>query len=202
MTNSIVRVLSAALLALGILFAGPVHADASAEAFVKARQAELTALLRKENTEANQREIAAVFDRMLDYDRLAKEALGPYWDERTPEERKEFQALLTELVQRAYRKNLRKTLDYEVSFKGQDSAKSGYLVQTVAHHKTNPRAEQVTIDYALHKVQGQWRVYDIITEGSSLVSNYRSQFRRIIKKNGFPGLIERMKKKVNEDGDG
>lgn len=198
MNVSIARILSTLVLALGVLLAGPVAAESSAEGFVKARQAELTALLREGDGTANQKQVAAVFDRMLDYDKLAQESLGKHWDERTPEERKEFQALLTKLVQRAYRQNLRKTLDYDVSFKGTDAAKDGSLVQTVARHRTDPRQEPVSVDYVLHKVQGQWRVYDIVTEGSSLVSNYRSQFNRIIKKQGFPAVLEKMKKKVDE----
>ncbi len=197
MNFSIARILSTLVLALGVLVAGPAAAESSAEAFVKARQAELTALLR-DGSGSNQQQIAAVFDRMLDYDKLAQESLGRHWDARTPEERKEFQALLTELVQRAYRQNLRKTLDFDVTFKGTDAAKDGSLVHTIAKHRTDRRQEPVTVDYVLHKVQGQWRVYDIITEGSSLVSNYRSQFARIIKKDGFPDVIARMKKKVAE----
>lgn len=199
MNHSIVRLLSAAILALGLGLAGPAGAQGTAEDFVRERQAELTSLLRKPDTAANQQQIAAVFDQLLDYDRLARESLGAYWEQRTPEERQEFQALLMQLVQRAYRKNLRKTLDYEVTFKGQDAAKNGYLVQTVARHRTNRREEPVSVDYLLHKVDGQWRVYDIVTEGSSLVGNYRSQFRRIIKKDGFPEVLERMKKKLRED---
>lgn len=199
MNHSIVRFFSAAILALGLAFGGPALAQGSAEDFVKARQAELTTLLRQGDSAANQQQVAAVFDRMLDYDRLARESLGKYWDQRSPEEREEFQSLLTQLVQRAYRKNLRKTLDYEVAFKGQDSANNGYLVQTVARHRTNPREEAVSIDYLLHQVDGQWRVYDIVTEGSSLVGNYRSQFRRIIQKQGFPEVLVRMKKKLREE---
>lgn len=199
MKQSIVRLLSTVTLALGLAFSLPAAAEGSAEGFVKARQSELTTLLRKPESPANQKEVAAVFDRMLDYDRLARESLADEWDKRTPEERKEFQELLTQLVQRAYRKNLRKTLDYDVSFKGQDAAKQGYLVQTVAKHRTNPRQEPVSVDYALHQVNGDWRVYDIITEGSSLVANYRSQFRRIINKNGFPAVLERMRKKLQEE---
>ena len=69
MNFSIARILSTLVLALGVLVAGPAAAESSAEAFVKARQAELTALLRDGNG-SNQKQIAAVFDRMLDYDKL------------------------------------------------------------------------------------------------------------------------------------
>ena len=43
---------------------------------------------------------------------------------------------------------------------------------------------------------GAWRVQDIITEGVSLVSSYRCQFTKIVKKDGFPTLIQKMKDKL------
>ena len=46
-----------------------------------------------------------------------------------------------------------------------------------------------------------WRVYDIITDGVSLVKNYRRQFRRIIRDEGWDGLIDRMQKKLETDDD-
>lgn len=197
MKSLIVRILSVLTVLSAVLLASPARAE-SAEQFVKERQAELTALLRKPESAANQKEIGAVFDRMLDYDKLAKDSLGDRWDKLSPDEQKQFQGQLTQLVQRAYKKNLRKTLDYDISFTGQDEAKKGYLVQTVAKHKTDKRQEPVRVDYVLHQVGGKWLIYDIITEGSSLVANYKSQFRRIIEKDGFPALLERMKKKLGE----
>jgi phospholipid transport system substrate-binding protein len=197
MKSLFARILPVLTLLCGLFITSYAHAE-SAEDFVKSRQNELTAILRKPESAANQKEISAVFDRMLDYDKLAKDSLGDQWDKLSADQQKEFQGLLTQLVQRAYKKNLRKTLDYDVSFKGQDAAKKGYLVQTVANHKTDKRSEPISVDYALHQVGGKWLVYDIITEGSSLVGNYKSQFRRIIEKNGFPALIEKMKKKMGE----
>src|SRR5690606_26943704 len=99
-----------------------------------------------------------------------------------------------------YRKNLKKTLDYDVNFKGAGKAKKGTLVKTVAKNKKNDREEPVSIDYVLHQVDGKWRIYDIVTEGSSLVNNYRSQFRRVIKQKGFDELLARMKKKLDKEG--
>jgi phospholipid transport system substrate-binding protein len=132
---------------------------------------------------------------------LAKESLGEHWAQLSESERNEFRTVLRQLVRNAYRKNLRKTLDYGVEYRGEEKASSGFLVRTIARHRTNPREEPVSIDYLVHKVDGRWRVHDIVTEGSSLVNNYKNQFRRVIKKNGFAELMRRMKKKL-EKGEG
>lgn len=167
---------------------------ANPETWIKDKHAELTPLLKKKSAQ-NDQKIEAIFDEILDYDTLARESLGDQWEGRSDTERKDFQALLKQLVQKAYRENLRKTLDYDIEYHGDAKAKDGSLVRTVAHNRKNSREEPISIDYLVHEVAGQPRIRDIITEGSSLVGTYRSQFRRIIKKEGFDGLIKRMKAK-------
>ncbi|MGC4092158.1 MAG: ABC transporter substrate-binding protein [Polyangiaceae bacterium] len=98
----------------------------------------------------------------------------------------------------AYRKSLKRISDYNVEFKGETPSEGGQIVRTVAKSRTDARQEPLSIDYVVHEVNGKWRVADIVTEGSSLVANYRNQFRRIIKKNGFPELMKRMKTKLDK----
>ena len=171
---------------------------ATAQSYLEAKQKELTALIRQPSSAATDKKLQTTFDAILDYDALAKDSLGTMWDERSEAERKEFQSLLTTLVQAAYTKNIRGTLDYNITFVGAQPAKDGQLVQTVAKHSTDARKEKVHIDYLVHQVGGSWRVYDIITEGSSLVKNYNSQFRSIVGRKGFPDLLSRMRKKAAE----
>ncbi len=191
---------SLALVAV-LTFSAPLALAApAAEGFVKDKQTELTELVRKAKTPADDRKLEGAFDEVLDYDTLARESLKEYWDERKPEERKEFQDVLQKLVRAAYRKNLKRIGNYDVSYKGEDKGVAGQVVHTVAKSRGNAREEPVSIDYVVREQGGKWRIVDIVTEGSSLVGNYRSQFRRIIKKQGFPDLIRRMKVKL-EKGD-
>jgi len=179
---------------------GMALADSAAETALKAKQSELGSLLKKGKSAANEKKIEAIFDELLDYDALAKDSLGSHWDSVSDGDRKEFQDVLKRLVRNAYRKNLKKTLSYEVSYKGSDEGKKGVVVHTVAKSKSDSREEPVSIDYTMHKVDGKWRVRDLTTEGSSLVRNYKSQFGRVIKKKGFPELMRRMKKKLEKEG--
>jgi len=175
-------------------------AEPAAQSALKAKQAELGTLLKKGKSANNEKKIEAIFDELLDYDALAKDSLGSHWDSVSESERKDFQDVLKRLVRNAYRKNLKKTLSYEVQYKGSDEGKKGVVIHTVAKSKKNAREEPVSIDYTMHKVDGKWRVRDLTTEGSSLVRNYKSQFGRVIKKKGFPELMRRMKKKLEKEG--
>ena len=54
------------------------------------------------------------------------------------------------------------------------------------------------MNYRLLQASGTWKVYDVVIEGVSLVSNYRSQFSRIIHESGYAELVRRLKTKVSE----
>jgi phospholipid transport system substrate-binding protein len=184
-------------LALVLLLAGSAVAGGdSAQSFMKDKQTELSTLVKKGGA-ADRKKVETVFDAILDYDALAQSSLRDHWKDRSDAERREFQDTLKQLVQRAYRKNLDRTADYDVRFDGEaKGAADGVIVKTVAQSRSNAREEPISIDYVVHKVAGAWRIQDIVTEGSSMVSNYHQQFNRIIKKDGFPELIRRMKTKL------
>jgi phospholipid transport system substrate-binding protein len=169
-----------------------IASAAEAENFMKGKHGELTALV-KQNKD---KKLEQLFDEVLDYDALAKASLGDEWDKRSADEQAEFQKLLTQLVRSAYRRNLKKTANYEVQFLGESPGQGGILVRTEAHNRGNAREEPVSIDYLMHQVDGKWRVADIVTEGTSMAATYRNQFRRIIKKSGFPEVLKRMQRKV------
>ena len=189
--------------ALAVVVAGFWQSVASAadgpSAVVQARQKQVTALLKQRQDSGTPEKIEAVFDAFIDYDALAKRSLDRYWGERSPQEREQFTDILRQLVRSAYRKSLDRTLDYAISYTGETKVEGGILVKSVATHRTNKRKEPIAIDYVLHQVGDEWRVFDIVTEGSSLVSNYRNQFRRVIKRDGFGRLMEMLRKKLKKE---
>ena len=68
------------------------------------------------------------------------------------------------------------------------------MVKTEVVRKT----ENINIDYKLLKQGDQWKVYDFIIEGVSMVRNYRSQFSKIIHRESFAKLMEQMSEKVQK----
>ncbi|HWA73641.1 MAG TPA: ABC transporter substrate-binding protein [Polyangiaceae bacterium] len=194
------RSFRAAALVAALVFAAPLAQAAEAENFVKGKQTELTELVRKAKTPADEKRIETAFDDVLDYETLARESLKDSWGDLKAEERSEFQDVLKRLVRATYRRNLKRIKDYEVGYNGESKVELGQIVRTVAKSRSNAREEPVSIDYVVREAGGKWRIVDIVTEGSSLVGNYRNQFRRIIKKQGFPELIRRMKTRAEKGG--
>jgi phospholipid transport system substrate-binding protein len=172
---------------------GMANAGAATDV-VKAKQSTLFELIKDAN--GNKKKVSALFDEMLDYGALAEASLGSEWAARSDAEKAEFSGLLKQLVQKAYERNLKKTLSFNIEYLGEETAGSVIVVKTKAVSKTNAREEPIEINYKMQEKGGAWRVNDIVTEGVSLVSSYRSQFTKIVKKDGFPALIKKMKDKV------
>lgn len=194
------RWIQAVLLGAALALVAPFAAAAPAQDFMKTKQTELSAMVKNSKTPADDKKLHAAFDEVLDYDVLARESLKEHWDGLKPEERAEFQETLKKLVRAAYKKSLKRIANYDVEFMGESKGELGQVVRTVAKSKSNAREEPISLDYVVHEVSGKWRIVDVVTEGSSLINNYRSQFRRIIKKQGFTELLRRMRTKL-EKGD-
>src|SRR5882724_11784411 len=90
---------------------------AEAENFVKGKQTELSDLVSKSKSAEDEKKLDAAFDSVFDYENLAKSTLKDSWEQRTAAERTEFTALLKDLVRNAYRRNIKKTLGYEIDYK-------------------------------------------------------------------------------------
>lgn len=181
-------------LALGVApalaFAGP------ATDVVKAKQTALFDLLKAATPD--QTKIGTLFDEMLDYDALAKASLGDAWGPLTDAQKKDFTGLLKQLVQKAYERNLKKTLNFNIEYVSEDKASDGsFLVKTKAVHKTDKREAPIAIHFKLaDKGGGKFKVVDIVTEDVSLVDSYKGQFTKVIKKDGFDALVKKMKEKI------
>ena len=174
------------------------HAAPPAEAFLQSQQQALADLVRGPVAKGRDAKILGIFDELLDYDALARESLGRHWDGLDDKQRSEFSSVLRQLVQRAYERNIKKTVDYRISYRGQTAADAAVLVKTVAVSEKNARQQPVSIDYLMRKVAGRWKVQDIVTEGSSMVRSYRRQFSRVIAKKGFDELLTRMRRKLDK----
>ncbi|KAB2832663.1 MAG: ABC transporter substrate-binding protein [Candidatus Brocadia sp.] len=138
-------------------------------------------------------EISPIFN----FEEMSKRALGQHWKKRSPEEKKEFVELFTNIMKDAY---IGKTDTYSgekiVFVKEKQDEKDYASVQTKI--VTNTGAV-VLVEYRMHSNSGKWKIYDVIIEGVSLVNNYRSQFNNILMKSPYEELVQKIKGKVGKD---
>ncbi|HMI83511.1 MAG TPA: ABC transporter substrate-binding protein [Polyangiaceae bacterium] len=190
------------LASVGALFlatslASPAQAAESAQEFIQSRQTQVTQLVRQAPGTQRDKQVAAVIDGMIDYETLTKRSLAGHWADLSDAQHKEFTDILRSLVRRNYERNIKNILDYRVEYLGEEpGSEESVVVHSRASSAGNTREEPISIDYQLTKMAGGWRVVDVVTEGSSLVNNYKNQFHRIIQKDGYDVLVRRMKEKL------
>lgn len=140
--------------------------------------------------------IRKVANQIFDFEETAKRALGPHWTARTPAERKEFVALFTDLLERSYVTRIEQYGGEKVTYAGDQVTGDQAIVKTRIASKTGT---EIPVDYRMHKMSSGWRVYDVNIEGVSLVSNYRTQFNKIVQTESYQALVDRLKSRSTAD---
>jgi ABC-type transporter MlaC component len=206
------RFLAAPLLACALSASMPMPAYAAGDPqeFVQREHEKLQGLLHQPKTGARDSQVQRELDGMVDYDELARRAFGQpcpaaipgctnHWGELSPAQQSEVSGLLKQLVVKNYQKNLEKTLDYDVTYKGSKVVDStDTRVRTEAKSKTKPRDPAVLVDYVVQVTAGRLRIVDIVTEGSSLTKNYYDQFDKKLKNpaEGYANIVQKLRDKI------
>ncbi|MEM7603948.1 MAG: ABC transporter substrate-binding protein [Myxococcota bacterium] len=181
---------------LCLSFSAAAEAQGSARAFLEAQHAQANRVLERAEGPARERELTGLLNELLDYDALSQAALADHWEAQSDEARAEFVSTLRQLVERSYRANLQRTFNFDVSYENDQRRGQRVLVATMARSRQNRRAPPVSIDYTLVRDGRRWRVVDITTDGQSLVEGYRAQFNRLIEREGWDGLMSRMRRRL------
>lgn len=129
----------------------------------------------------------------FDFTEMARRSLGAEWRRLNPAQQQEFVKLFTEFLRDAYTTNIESLNGERVIYKGETEDDPYAVVQTILK---SPDGNDYTIDYRLHRVGNEWKVYDVVIENVSLVNNYRSQFSRLINKSSYDGLIRALREKT------
>jgi len=188
-----------------LLFAVPVFADAKTgpgTAAVKSANEKIAGLLKqkaapgsKEEKDLAAKVTTSVRD-FLDIDELGKRAMANQWTKLTPAQQTEFLTTLRSLIEDNYVRGLRSNLEFSVDYTGESNDPDGNTIATTQiNTKRHGRPYKIEVDYVLKKEGDKLKAWDVKTDGVGLVENYKEQFDKIIGKEGFDGLISRMKKK-------
>lgn len=129
----------------------------------------------------------------FDFTEMAKRSLGAEWRRRSPAEQKEFVQLFGDLLERTYLDQIEAYSREKVRYLEQ-RADGPYA--KAATRIVDSKGQEYAVDYRLHNVNGDWKVYDVIIEDVSLVNNYRAQFSRVLTKSSFGELLEAMKQAI------
>jgi len=136
---------------------------------------------------------------ILDMKEMAHLILKNYWDKLKPEEREKYTNLWIKLMEKI---GYPQIADYfnkkiEIEYVGEKKQGENTIVQTkIIYHDEDLI---LNTEFYMHKIKTDPAIYDVITDGDSLLLIYRNQHMQIIKEKGFSELIRLMNKKLNLD---
>lgn len=132
---------------------------------------------------------------IFDYGEMAKRSMGVHWKTLNPVQRKEFVGLFSTLLENSYAGKI-ESYNKEKIVYDRESVEGTYA--EVFSRVITPKRDEFSLDYRLLREGNKWMVYDVVIEGVSLVSNYRSQFNKIINEKGYNELVKKLKTKSEE----
>lgn len=156
----------------------------------------LTLLQNKGLDQATRRiEMRKIINARFDFRAMSQRTLATNWKKASSEQKQEFIQLFAQLIENTYIGRVEAYTDEKVDYPGEKVKGKKAVVETLIL----TASADIPINYKVYqKKNGEWWVYDVIIEGISLISNYRSSYQNIVSKDGIDGLISKMKVKVKE----
>jgi phospholipid transport system substrate-binding protein len=149
----------------------------------------------KSESQKNERRkrLREVISQRFDFTEMARRSLGSQWKRLSPEQQKEFVQLFTRLLEDSYLDKIESYHGEKVQY-GKETVDNDYA--QVETKIIDTKGQEFSVNYRLHNVNGNWKVYDVVIEDVSLVNNYRAQFNRVLANSSVEELLKRMKEKA------
>ena len=152
--------------------------------------------LKAESAKATkEKKIWAILDSVFDYTELSKRTLAQNWKRFSPDQQAEFTRLFGKLLGTVYMDRIIAYKDEKVVFgKVTNLSDKTAEVQSEVVRASKP----IPIHYRMILESGEWKVYDVVIEGVSLVQNYRTQFREILTNKSPEDLLKTLREKTQK----
>jgi len=141
------------------------------------------------------RAVRKIADEIFDFNEIARRALARHWQTLSEKQREEFVGLFADLLERSYISKIELYGGEKIMY-GNERVDGD--AATVATRIITKNGTDVPVEYRMHKKGERWLVYDVNIEGVSLVSNYRTQFNKIIQTASYNELVQKLKNKQDE----
>lgn len=185
---------------LAVLLAGSAanaqNPEAEVRALLKDRDGEIKHLLGSSDTEVTgerREQLRNVINGIIDFDAMSRGALGSHWNDLSADQRTGFTSVFGAIIRGQSLRNL-KPYRAAITYESVD------VTGRTAHVVTRAMVDEVamSVGYDLTRGPEGWRVTDVIVDDVSTVEGYARSFQSVVRKRGFPALMERLQKKLVE----
>ena len=193
------RFLSAALLLSLVLAAATAWASPAGDLCQKKEKVirGIVATQTTPGTPAHQKkedQLRVTINEMFDFEELGTRSLAFYWDTLTDTQKRDFLDTLKALIEKNYLLKITKTASYQVKWYADLKEEEWMTVR----FKVKSGKYMAAIQFRMIEKNGRWVVFDMLIDDVSLLENYRSQFNKIIRNEGFDKMLDKMKRKLQE----
>jgi len=175
-------------------------AQETPDALVKRIADEVLAVIKSDKDVAagNQQKVVALAEQKVlphfDFVRMTRLAVGRNWNQASDAQKealtKEFRTMLVRTYSASLTAYRNQTIEVKPTKMSANDNET--TVRTQVLQQGGP---PIPIDYAMEKVAGAWKVYDVVIEGASLVTTYRGSFNDQIQKGGIDGLLKALQER-------
>ena len=185
---------------LAIFLTTPVYAQSDPLNAIEAMVDSILEVLDNQEMSLSEKkaQVSGYAHKFLSIEAMSQRTLGNYWSSATPEQRDHFVSLFTRILEETYLNRIDDYSGGSVRFLQQRVRDNRAIVDTliVADEIELP------VQYRMVYEGGNWRVFDIVIEGVSLIMNYRASYGEIIRRQGYDGLFRLMEERVATLGAG
>ncbi len=165
---------------------------------VKATIDEVISIVKDESLKGQQdlrrERLRHAINKRFNYKQMVMRSLARNWQKLSPQEQKDFTGLFKKLLENSYASKIESYSDETINYVDEIVKGKYAMVKTEVVRKD----ATIGVDYKLVNDNGDWQVYDFVIEGVSMVRNYRTQFTKIIRKESYQALVEKLNEKIQE----
>ncbi|MEW6110377.1 MAG: ABC transporter substrate-binding protein, partial [Nitrospirota bacterium] len=166
-------ILKSIALATAVIFSLTAYASSTPTAEIKTTVDAIVSAIKDKNLslpsnrEKRRGKIRSLIKEKFDFEEMAKRSLARHWNDRTPEERKEFVSIFSELLEASYISKIESYTNEKITYdkeeiKGED--KYGVVSTTIVTRNVN-----IPVEYKVMRKDNKWYVYDVVIEGVSFI---------------------------------
>jgi phospholipid transport system substrate-binding protein len=145
------------------------------------------------SAEQKKQSLSNVIEKHVDLQASAQRVLGKYWRQANDIEKRQFMLLLKGVLVDTYIILLEEYDNQTVDYTSETIKKKVYAtVDTEIHTKENI----IPVSYRLYQRNNEWKIYDFVAEGLSMIRTFSNDYRRTLKQSGVSGLNEALAAKL------
>jgi phospholipid transport system substrate-binding protein len=182
------------VMTLLIAYSGSIIASISPSMRIKQTVDEVLQVLRSPDLDTQQRRdrVRDIVRPRFDYRAMSQIILAQNWPKATAAQKDQFVELFRDLIEYTYFSAMDKYTGETVRMGLERMSGNRAIVQTYINSST----KEVPVNYSLRLKNDDWFAYDVTVDGVSLVSNYRTSFRNLVREKGMDGLLQELENKV------